>query len=273
MSRARAYCFTSFLSTEPYFDDTQTEYLVYGKEKCPKTGRDHWQGYVKFKLQKTLSAAQKCLIIGKSHMELCRGTVESNFDYYSKDGNYKEFGVRPKGQGNHADLKNIIEECEDIYDIQDKYPETYCRYRQDLIDIMKRKVSKNVKDYNPDKKVIYITGPSGCGKTRKAREECPKPYDIIDFANGFLIGYNGSRNVIYDEFRDSTIPLHDFLKLTDKYVNIFNIKGGSVLFDVDNLYITSIKYPDDLYKSDDESREQINRRINIINLSSLDDDF
>jgi hypothetical protein len=106
--RSQAYRFTSFLIEEPTFNSNIVQYLVYGQEICPTTNKKHWQGYVKFFNVTTTTAAQSAIKIGKSHMEACKGVVEENFDFCTKDGAYKEFGKKPVGQGRRTDLKDPL---------------------------------------------------------------------------------------------------------------------------------------------------------------------
>jgi adenylylsulfate kinase-like enzyme len=47
----------------------------------------------------------------------------------------------------------------------DENPETYCRYRNGLIDIFNRKL-KNLPKNKPF--VVWLAGPTGCGKTLMA---------------------------------------------------------------------------------------------------------
>ena len=49
--RTRNVCFTGFNETGYEFNEKQMKYLVVGKEICPTTGKEHWQGYVELKMQ------------------------------------------------------------------------------------------------------------------------------------------------------------------------------------------------------------------------------
>ena len=44
--KSSRYCFTSFLTDPPNFDEVRMSYLCYAPEVCPSSGRDHWQGFV-----------------------------------------------------------------------------------------------------------------------------------------------------------------------------------------------------------------------------------
>jgi hypothetical protein len=165
-------------------------------------------------------------------MEIIRGSLASNEKYCKKDGDYKEFGTLPK-QGKRNDLISAIDKHKTLREFMKGEKELYCRYRSGIRDLYA--LEEEGLQWNDKKVVYYIYGPSGCGKTRKARMECPMPFSL-------------------------------FLKLVDKYANTFNVKGSSCIFDVDILYITSIKSPQEIYANVGESRKQIMRRLTLIKL-------
>lgn len=108
--QSRNWCFTSFEKSEPVWDlGKATKYLIFGKEICPETKRQHWQGYVEFNNAKTISATQKALAIGKAHVESRRGTPLEAANYCKKDGDFKEFG-QISNQGERKDLKVVRDE-------------------------------------------------------------------------------------------------------------------------------------------------------------------
>lgn len=103
--------FVSFLEEEPFYDDKLIKYLVYGKEICPTTNKEHWQGAVYFKNPVSIKQAQKILKIGNSHMETVQksNNIEDAYNYCKKDGKFKEFGSIPK-QGKRTDLDEVKNE-------------------------------------------------------------------------------------------------------------------------------------------------------------------
>lgn len=88
---SKKWCFTWFFemgslgSIKNMFDEDDK--FIVGEEKCPTTGRKHFQGYVNFKV--------KCRPIEKmaskmpgAHWEKARGSEDENITYCSKDKNY-----------------------------------------------------------------------------------------------------------------------------------------------------------------------------------------
>ncbi len=61
MSRFRNWCFTDFGKVKPeeWFNMEEVVYMVYQKEKCDKTDKLHYQGFVRFKNARTFSAVKK----------------------------------------------------------------------------------------------------------------------------------------------------------------------------------------------------------------------
>lgn len=72
--------------------------------------------------------------------------------------------------------------------------------------------------------VIVYWGEPGSGKTRKAIEEGGIP---IQYRNGFWLGYNNQPVIIIDDFDSDSLPIDEFLKITDRYPYNINIKNGS----------------------------------------------
>ena len=103
--RVRFWCFTDWPTpeyTEPSFDTEQMNYLIYGREICPDTGKDHFQGYVQFKKQTRFNTVKACFS-DKVHIEVSKGTPEQAIAYCKKDGNFTEHGT-PSVKGKRNDL-------------------------------------------------------------------------------------------------------------------------------------------------------------------------
>lgn len=94
--RARQWCFTSFKRTAPAFVPEKMKYLVYQQEKCPLTGKLHYQGYVNLKNQSFMTGVKAALDDLAAHLEVARGSLFQNKAYCSKDntrvGETHEFG-------------------------------------------------------------------------------------------------------------------------------------------------------------------------------------
>lgn len=112
--RFRNVCFTSYDEEHPDFNDQYMNYLVCQREKCPTTGRLHWQGYVEFKKQLRMNKACELISKGKRpHISNRQKSQEAAINYCKKiesaiPGTLYEIGLR-KHQGNRSDLDAIVD--------------------------------------------------------------------------------------------------------------------------------------------------------------------
>lgn len=96
---------------EPRLDD-RMQFAIFQKEKCPTTGKEHFQGYIEFKEKTSYKLCKEIVEDDKCHIEPRKGTQRQAIDYCSKVetriGLPKVFG-EPKRQGNRSDLDSILE--------------------------------------------------------------------------------------------------------------------------------------------------------------------
>lgn len=108
----RNWCFTAF--KEPVIDTGSVSYYIYQKEKCPKTGKEHYQGYIEFDEVRRLSECKNVFTTEKVsvHVEPRKGTQEQAIAYCMKSetavGEPVKFG-KPKQQGNRSDIDALWE--------------------------------------------------------------------------------------------------------------------------------------------------------------------
>lgn len=132
MSRSRAFAFTLFraeASLEDCRDELMREckYVVFQKERCPTTGREHYQGYLFLEghnglSRNTLLRRLPCLT--SAHLESAKGSPRDNREYCTKEESRIEgpweFGDlpavgRPKEKHCLDDAVALLEEC--AYDL------------------------------------------------------------------------------------------------------------------------------------------------------------
>lgn len=256
MDRKRHYCFTDFELDETFLQGLPYEYLCYGKEICPTTGREHLQGYVYLKNAKTFSAMVK--LMKPRNISACNGTSDANIKYTSKDGNFLEFGERPN-QGSRNDIHSIQELIETgnctMRDIV-KEATSYQSVRMAEIKFKYFEPTRNWKT-----QVYWFHGPSGTGKTKKAFEMCDDPYICME-DNKWWEGYDGHEDVIIDDYRRDFCKFKVLLQLLDRYPMRVECKGASRQFRAKRLFITSPKSPKVTWEGrTDEELYQLLRRI------------
>ena len=98
--RTRNWCFTLNNWTPAEWEFVQAglggraKYLVCGKE-VGEAGTPHLQGYVVLKVPKCLSAVAGWFK-GRAHLEKAEGDASRNLKYCSKEGDFIEYGERPR---------------------------------------------------------------------------------------------------------------------------------------------------------------------------------
>jgi len=77
-------CFTAFQEPEPLYDPNFVAYITYQRERCPESGRLHWQGYCECHRGQRISTIQSFLGIPGAHIERRRGDQTAAIEYCQK---------------------------------------------------------------------------------------------------------------------------------------------------------------------------------------------
>lgn len=252
----------------------EIDYICFGIETCPETGRTHLQGYCELSKRKTMRPLKKLLgSDGSIHIEKRRGSQEQAIAYCKKEGQFFERG-KLKDQGERKDLQNardralevgmsalVMESKEDgmpAYNYQAlRYAETVLKY------------CEKPRDEKPI--VVWIWGNAGTGKSTKAREVLNGAnikYFVKNDATQWWCGYDGEKGLILDDFRENWWDMVRMITILDKYECKLQCKNGGRQLRAIQIIITSIKHPKEYYKMNDEPCEQLLDRIDyVIDLS------
>lgn len=261
---ARHYCFTSFDVEAPKMG-ADVRYLVFQRERCPSTGKEHWQGYVEFTTVKKFTGAGLAISQTSVHFEKRAGTRDQARTYCMKEdsrlwGPY-EYGTWIKGQGARSDVKSVadcVKEGWNDNEIANEFPREYMRMAKGISLLRaalteKRRWKTNVEIY---------WGPTGTGKSLLAHEQYPDAY-IYTGMNGWWDGYDGQEDVIVEDFRPSFWSCDFMLRICDRYPMRVNIKGSSAEFVAKNLIFTSNLNPTEWYP---EQMKAVMRRVDFCEL-------
>ncbi len=282
MAKRRNYCFTFFPNTEPGWNPHGYDYIIWGVETCPETGKEHYQGYVEFPIGVSRAQAKKRLGSESIHLETRKGTQTQALNYcrkgtqshkewhengtegatYGVGAEVHEDGV-PKSQGKRTDVEEVFEkiragagECE----IADEHPSLYLQYGRSLLKY--RALIQPRRTWAT--RIMCIFGPAGSGKTRYAHEH--EGGEIVSFTpGGFIIGYRNQDCIIFDNFSQDEIRKDLLLKLTDRYALKMNIKGDEVEWNPKTIIITSVDDPQYWF----DCCPEWNRRITTISIFEL----
>lgn len=268
MSRSRGFTFTIFdHNLETALQLLGFKYLVYGRELCPTTLREHLQGYIFFQNARALKTIKKKL--PGAHIEIAKGPPSANYAYCTKDGDYEEYGTRPLDQKE----KGLAE--------KDRWREARLAAQEGRLDDVPddifirqyRAIKAIQKDYMvapPDAEEVtgvWIWGPAGVGKSRYAREKYPNSY--FKMANKWWDGYQGEETVIIDDIDVNHACLGYHFKIWgDRYAFRAETKGGALMLRPKKIVITS-QFPPEAIWQDAETLSAVRRRYNVIHMDTL----
>lgn len=229
--RARNWVFTDFtLNQDNWVDNPIINYIYYGVETCPTTGKQHHQGFMQLQEKKEMSYIKKH-IHKNIHLEVMHGSRDENVLYCSKKGLnetiYERGTFECKGQRN--DINQVVNDIKSgSFDV---FNPMYLKYHNAIDKLItihksdeqgeaaKQDFNDNIKDLTLDQKIwlhllenqnkrqilwIYDTK-GGHGKSIFAkwlhfnREAC-----ILDNAGSgdLAYAYNYEKIVCFDYARD-----------------------------------------------------------------------
>lgn len=253
---SRHWVFTSYSEHVFDFDKYMMSYLVYQPEKCPKTGKLHWQGYVIMKNKKRMKWMKKH-IDDKAHWEKKRGNAKQASDYCKKNDTrvgdkYYEFG-KLSYQGKRNDLDDVydmIKSGKEIGEVIDEFPSSYIKFHRGIEKVKFEVDRKKVKRYRKIS-VYVIHGGTGTGKTRYAYDEYgyDNVYCLDQDKNVWFDGYCGEKVLLIDDF-NGYMSFRKLLKVLDGYPYKCAIKGGYTWAQWTTVIITSNEPPELWYDED-----------------------
>jgi len=265
---ARHWCFTSFKGSMDFRDLVRG--YAYQQEKCPKSGRLHFQGYCEFSRPVRMQQAKEQLNDQSCHVEPRIGTREAAIAYCTKeatriDGPWVSGSCESKkGQGRRSDLQRAAEDLKanGLESVKESFPVEYIKYH--------RGIEKLAESYAPavptwrNMHVTWVWGPSGCGKTKMAYEMDPGLYRLmLPNKNGVIWwdGYTGQKTVLIDDL-DGEIPFRTLLHYLDRYPLKVQTKGGTINVRYEHVIITSNPPMETMYHSIDITPLQ--RRVDCV---------
>lgn len=252
----KAKCFQLTLNQPERYEELKSyitglklnNYFIACKEIAPSTGHEHIHIYAQFSNAIKLSLKKTC----GAHIEACRGTPQQNVDYIKKEDNIlDEIGTYRKWGG----LPSIADAMDATDEELNELPINYYNIVKQI------KAERHGKPYYKEPHIEWHYGPTGSGKTRAAFEG--GAVNVI-YNNGYFSDWGNARIISIEEMRGQ-IPYDELLRLTDGYHNYYkvNIKYGSKFVDLDGIFITSPKRPEECYPNQaaNDNINQLLRRI------------
>jgi len=237
------------------------KFCVAQYERCPRTARGHWQGYIEFENGIKQSTAIRRITPrtgSHPHVEKRNGSRDQAIEYCSKDDSrlwgpwyYPKGSEGSSSQGKRNDLDTAIATLEESgWDslIQD-HAATFIRYHRGFYSYREEVQRIRVPQWRT--LCVYVVwGHPGCGKTRRVYESEQSLYRLcIPTGNAeWWDGYGGERAVLIDDFYGQ-LPLTRLLNILDGYPLRLPMKGrhGWAMFEI--VWITSNVHWEEWYEA------------------------
>lgn len=206
---------------------------------------------------------------------IMRGSLERNLQYCSKQSQlfcYPSRSAFPleMGQGARNDLysfaRGVVSGEITRQQIEQERPEMLLRYERGLNTLLS--LASCHREGRPQ--VIWMYGESGSGKNEfPVQIHGEDSIWVKNDGSVFFNGYKGEPVVVLNEFRPYSpicprgYELPFLLQLFDKYRMYVEVKGGSIKFAADFIYVCSVQHPKFWYP-DFGDLKQILRRLDAI---------
>lgn len=233
--RGRNWCFTdydvssslgSFLPTNVR---DKVRYIIRQRERCPNSGREHYQGWLQLSEHQSMAWLKKNISV-TAHFESCRGSEAANDKYCSKlksqIGQPESFGSYKK-QGSCAtneELAQLVMDGKSMVDLCTTAPSLMLMHCKKVLDF---RLMMNPPKTRKFMKIFFLYGEPGSNKSPYADALYPRAYTMHDHYAGWADGYDGEETIIIDEFT-GLYPLPLLLQLCDSNKLRLPVKGGFV---------------------------------------------
>lgn len=215
----------------------KVQYVAYGKEVCPKTKRDHYQAFAYSKVAQRWSWWQKTLY--PNSFRFCKGNLQQNEAYCSKDGLYTELGVKPMGDGKRRDLAEfcdaVVTKKQRLNDVALDNPTVFVQYNRGLSALASIVDNKNPYEHSGCRGV-WIYGPPGSGKSHYARHNYQDVY--VKLPGKWFDGYSGQKTILLEDVDNPSMSY--FFKIwADKWSCTGEVKGATIQLRHHHFVVTS----------------------------------
>lgn len=260
---SRGWCFTLNNYTQEQYEillNVECQYTVIGKE-TGSSGTPHLQGFVQFLEKKSLRQMKK--LDDQAHWEMTKGTIDQNYEYCTKDGDFEERGIRPMSQKRKGDAEIERYEHSRTMAKQGRFDEIpadiYIRHLGNLKKIWSE--SQGVPTVlDGELTNEWIWGPAGAGKSSQVFRRYPGDTLYIKDLNQWWDGYVNQSTVLIDDMDPYKRSLaREFKIWGDRYSFPAQTKGGTMVIRPKKIIVTSQYRIDEIWE-DEATREAMHRR-------------
>lgn len=241
----RRWCFTSFAGLGSSWESIEflvaehaenVRFAIWQIEKCPSTGRDHIQGYVRFATPCGFNAVKRLIKDPAAHVEFAKGSEQANIDYCSKSATHQhgpwQIGTplqEGQGQGARTDLKAMIDRVKEgasDRQIATEFDTGFARYYRN-IRAFREAVAEPPR--RQPWKTLVLWGPTGIGKSYSCWEYAPQDLHSVSQPGRWWDGYVNQRVILLDDFSDTWgLSAQMLFRVLDPYPLRVEVKGGFV---------------------------------------------
>lgn len=256
---------TSYAET---FEVPKCSYCTWQREKCPKTGRLHWQFYIVFVDRKRLEGVRK--VFPGAHMEIARD-IRAARDYCRKvetrvDGPWEQGTVPNVPLELNKYIVNSITGGVSTCDLVSANPGLWRNVRQ-----MESLRESFLQHRSSRPRSVLLTGETGKGKTTlmlKIASYVGMNNVYVKDGSQWWDGYAQQELVLWDEFRGAeSLPVTKLLTLLSPMPIRVERKGGSVPFRSAMIIFASNLKADAMYASLDwATAAAVVRRFDVFNI-------
>lgn len=245
--RVSHWIVTSYLVDLPVQFPKTVRYVIYQREICPETKKEHWQVYIEFFNAKRIGQVKA--VLGECHAEKRRGSRTEARDYSRKVesaiaktqfewGEWVEEGCRKRK------LSDMLKTDMTLKELIDETPHFYVMYHRGLEKLYARRTSHRALEFRKLTVTVYV-GATGCGKTRMATSG--DDWFILPCSDRLWFdGYDGQQTLILDDFYGG-IKYSKLLRILDGHSLQLPVKGGFIWALWTKVIITSNAQPETWY--------------------------
>lgn len=165
------------------------------------------------------------------------------------------------GRTDLAMAAQAIREGKEMKEVATEFPEAFIKYSKGMMAYQTLMKSRGKRQCPPDGPEVWVFwGPTGTGKSRRAFSEWSDAYRKMT-NDKWWDGYRGEETVIFDDFKGSSMRLHDFQLIVDRYPVKVETKGSTVELSATRLVFTSNRHPSEWYSGDADPEGTVMRCI------------
>lgn len=234
---------------------------IRGQLEVGEGGFRHWQVVMYFRKQVRLGAAKHSLGVPSAHLEPTRSRAAKDYVWKEEtrvDGTKFELGSESVSRAEPTDWERIWEFAKN-----GELTNIPADIRVRCYSSLRRIHADFAEPVGVVRSCVVFWGDTGTGKSRRAWEEAGMDAYPKDPRSKFWCGYRGQKNIVFDEFRGG-IDIGHLLRWLDRYPVNVEIKGGSVPFAGEKVWITSNLDPRFWYPElDSATLEALMRRLTV----------